>query len=92
MEATPAATIFAVIPLLGELAQLVERLHGMQEVTGSNPVFSTFITSHYVVKYIMAFLFTFIFYAGLELFLPISNLSAEQTKSIRSAVIQLFFR
>jgi hypothetical protein len=25
----------------GELAQLVERLHGMQEVTGSNPVFST---------------------------------------------------
>ena len=26
---------------LGELAQLVERLHGMQEVTGSNPVFST---------------------------------------------------
>ncbi len=26
---------------IGELAQLVERLHGMQEVTGSNPVFST---------------------------------------------------
>ncbi len=25
----------------GELAQLVERLHGMQEATGSNPVFST---------------------------------------------------
>ncbi|MEY4739748.1 MAG: hypothetical protein RLZZ05_1132 [Bacteroidota bacterium] len=30
---------------LGELAQLVERLHGMQEVTGSNPVFSTKIHS-----------------------------------------------
>ena len=30
---------------LGELAQLVERLHGMQEVTGSNPVFSTKIYS-----------------------------------------------
>jgi hypothetical protein len=26
----------------GELAQLVERLHGMQEVTSSNLVFSTF--------------------------------------------------
>ena len=25
----------------GELAQLVERLHGMQEVSGSNPLFST---------------------------------------------------
>jgi hypothetical protein len=25
----------------GDLAQLVERLHGMQEVTGSTPVFST---------------------------------------------------
>ena len=25
----------------GELAHLVERLHGMQEVTGSIPVFST---------------------------------------------------
>lgn len=25
----------------GELAQLVERLHGMQKVTGSTPVFST---------------------------------------------------
>ena len=32
---------FGRIKLLGELAQLVERLHGMQEVTGSNPVFST---------------------------------------------------
>ncbi len=28
-------------PIAGELAQLVERLHGMQEVTGSTPVFST---------------------------------------------------
>jgi hypothetical protein len=28
----------------GELAQLVERLHGMQEATGSNPVFSTSFT------------------------------------------------
>ncbi len=27
--------------LKGELAQLVERLHGMQEVSGSNPLFST---------------------------------------------------
>ncbi|MEY2648082.1 MAG: hypothetical protein RL282_795, partial [Bacteroidota bacterium] len=27
--------------LPGELAHLVERLHGMQEVTGSIPVFST---------------------------------------------------
>lgn len=27
----------------GELAHLVERLHGMQEVTGSIPVFSTYI-------------------------------------------------
>ncbi len=26
----------------GELAQLVERLHGMQEVSGSNPLFSTY--------------------------------------------------
>jgi hypothetical protein len=26
---------------IGELAQLVERLHGMQEVSGSNPLFST---------------------------------------------------
>ncbi len=26
---------------LGELAQLVERLHGMQEVSGSTPLFST---------------------------------------------------
>ena len=25
----------------GELAQLVERLHGMQEVSGSTPLFST---------------------------------------------------
>ncbi len=25
----------------GELAQLVERLHGMQEVSGSRPLFST---------------------------------------------------
>ena len=33
-----SATIFAPN---GELAQLVERLHGMQEVTGPNPVFST---------------------------------------------------
>lgn len=32
-------SIFAV--LYGELAHLVERLHGMQEVTGSIPVFST---------------------------------------------------
>ena len=32
--------IFA-IPKQGELAHLVERLHGMQEVTGSIPVFST---------------------------------------------------
>ena len=27
--------------LKGELAQLVERLHGMQEVSGSTPLFST---------------------------------------------------
>jgi hypothetical protein len=27
--------------LQGELAQLVERLHGMQEVSGSTPLFST---------------------------------------------------
>ena len=27
----------------GGLAQLVERLHGMQEVSGSNPLFSTLI-------------------------------------------------
>ncbi len=27
----------------GELAQLVERLHGMQEVSGSNPLFSTIL-------------------------------------------------
>ena len=26
---------------IGELAQLVERLHGMQEVSGSTPLFST---------------------------------------------------
>jgi hypothetical protein len=26
---------------IGELAQLVERLHGMQEVIGSTPLFST---------------------------------------------------
>ena len=32
---------FFIFAPLGELAQLVERLHGMQEVTGSNPVFST---------------------------------------------------
>ena len=29
------------IKMQGELAHLVERLHGMQEVTGSIPVFST---------------------------------------------------
>jgi hypothetical protein len=29
------------INCLGELAQLVERLHGMQEVSGSSPLFST---------------------------------------------------
>lgn len=46
-EATPTAIIFALqlkswrFVFKGELAQLVERLHGMQEVTGSNPVFST---------------------------------------------------
>ena len=27
---------------IGELAQLVERLHGMQEVSGSTPLFSTY--------------------------------------------------
>jgi hypothetical protein len=27
--------------MFGELAQLVERLHGMQEVSGSIPLFST---------------------------------------------------
>ncbi len=36
---TDATDTFAL--LLGELAQLVERLHGMQEVSGSNPLFST---------------------------------------------------
>ena len=34
----------------GELAQLVERLHGMQEVTGSNPVFSTMISAKGIEK------------------------------------------
>ena len=29
----------------GELAQLVERLHGMQEVSGSTPLFSTLFSS-----------------------------------------------
>lgn len=29
------------LQVLGELAQLVERLHGMQEASGSNPLFST---------------------------------------------------
>ena len=43
-------TIFAPF---GELAQLVERLHGMQEVTGSNPVFSTKANTMY-------WLFTFL--------------------------------
>ena len=34
--------MFAILKLSkGELAHLVERLHGMQEVTGSIPVFST---------------------------------------------------
>ena len=37
---TPLCSIIVVV-FRGELAQLVERLHGMQEVTGSNPVFST---------------------------------------------------
>jgi hypothetical protein len=32
---------FGKVSLNGELAQLVERLHGMQEVSGSNPLFST---------------------------------------------------
>ena len=38
LDATVILTKFA---LPGELAQLVERLHGMQEVSGSNPLFST---------------------------------------------------
>ena len=37
--------LLSILPLplhpSGELAQLVERLHGMQEVSGSNPLFST---------------------------------------------------
>ena len=36
-----ATVILSKFALLGELAQLVERLHGMQEVSGSNPLFST---------------------------------------------------
>jgi hypothetical protein len=35
------AIIFAIHQNNGELAQLVERLHGMQEVSGSTPLFST---------------------------------------------------
>lgn|GEM_PF-1471468 len=39
------------IPKKGELAHLVERLHGMQEVTGSIPVFSTAKPAHRVGFY-----------------------------------------
>ena len=38
LDATVILTKFA---LPGELAQLVEYLHGMQRVSGSNPLFST---------------------------------------------------
>jgi hypothetical protein len=34
----------------GELAQLVERLHGMQEVTSSNLVFSTGLLIKAMIK------------------------------------------
>jgi hypothetical protein len=33
---------------LGAIAQLGERLHGMQEVVGSNPIGSIFITSLFI--------------------------------------------
>ena len=38
---------------LGAIAQLGERLHGMQEVVGSNPIGSIsylFFLSHYILK------------------------------------------
>ena len=37
----PAISQVSTFATHGELAQLVERLHGMQEVSGSTPLFST---------------------------------------------------
>ena len=54
---TPLCSIIVVV-FRGELAQLVERLHGMQEVTGSNPVFSTKFHPEGMVFFIFRLCFT----------------------------------
>ena len=38
---TTSAAVFKIAPLFGGIAQLGERLHGMQEVSGSIPLTST---------------------------------------------------
>ena len=50
----------------GELAQLVERLHGMQEVSGSNPLFSTKVHLNVSLSYFMNFSVYIIYSAQLD--------------------------
>ena len=55
-------SIFTFVIRLGGVAQLVERLNGIQEVRGSTPLISTIKTHERSVKTFAVCVFFFVFY------------------------------